>query len=220
MNQSTDLILLALLWLGYFLIHSTLASLTIKQWLASRFPRLTPWYRILFNLLATVLLIPPLIMTWMLRSEPLWMWQGVWSLLAYTLMLLACLGFVWSLRFYDGQEFLGFSQLARRQQQTADQEKLHISPMHRYVRHPWYSLGLLLVWSQDMDPARLVSALSITLYLWLGSRLEEQKLVVFHGEPYRQYQQKVPGLIPRPWRYLSEPEARELQNRSPIKKGA
>ncbi|MBV2091538.1 MAG: hypothetical protein KUF72_11695 [Candidatus Thiodiazotropha sp. (ex Ctena orbiculata)] len=220
MNQSTDLILLALLWLGYFLIHSTLASLTIKQWLASRFPRLTPWYRILFNLLATVLLIPPLIVTWMLHSEPLWMWQGVWSLLAYTLMLLAGLGFVWSLRFYDGQEFLGFSQLARRQQQTADQEKLHISPMHRYVRHPWYSLGLLLVWSQDMDPARLVSALSITLYLWLGSRLEEQKLVVFHGETYRQYRQKVPGLIPRPWRYLSEPEARELQNRSPLKKGA
>ncbi|MCG8018191.1 MAG: hypothetical protein JAY97_18445 [Candidatus Thiodiazotropha sp. 'RUGA'] len=213
MNQSTDLILLALLWLGYFLIHSTLASLTVKQWLASRFPRLTPWYRILFNLLATVLLIPPLIMVWMLRSEPLWLWQGIWSLLAYSLMLLACLGFVWSLRFYDGQEFLGFSQLARRQQQTADQEQLHISPMHRYVRHPWYSLGLLLVWTQDMDPARLVSAISITLYLWLGSRLEEQKLVTFHGTIYQAYQQRVPGLIPRPWRYLSESEARELQNR-------
>ncbi|MCG7919944.1 MAG: hypothetical protein N0C81_18765 [Candidatus Thiodiazotropha lotti] len=213
MNQTTDLILLALLWLGYFLIHSALASLTVKQWLANRFPWLTPWYRILFNLLATVLLIPPLIMLWMLRSEPLWMWQGAWSLLAYALMLLACLGFVWSLRFYDGQEFLGFSQLARRQQQTADQEQLHISPMHRYVRHPWYSLGLLLVWTQDMDPARLVSAIAITLYLWLGSRLEEQKLVTFHGKIYQEYRQRVPGLIPRPWRYLSESEARELQNR-------
>ncbi|MCG7907588.1 MAG: hypothetical protein JAY67_04460 [Candidatus Thiodiazotropha taylori] len=213
MNQSTDLILLALLWLGYFLIHSSLASLTVKQWLASRFPRLNPWYRILFNLLATLLLIPPLIMAWTLRSDPLWVWQGVWSLLAYTLMLLACLGFVWSLRFYDGQEFLGFSQLARRQQQTADQEKLHISPMHRYVRHPWYSLGLLLVWTQDMDPARLVSAISITLYLWLGSRLEEQKLVTFHGTIYQEYRRRVPGLIPRPWRYLSESEVRELQKR-------
>ena len=213
MNQSTNLILLALLWLGYFLIHSALASLTVKQWLADRFPQLTPWYRILFNLQATVLLIPPLIMTWALRSEPLWMWQGVWSLLAYALMLLACLGFVWSLRFYDGQEFLGFRQLARRQQQTADQEQLRISPMHRYVRHPWYSLGLLLIWTQDMDPARLVSAISITLYLWLGSWLEEQKLMVFHGKIYREYRKKVPGLIPRPWRYLSEPEARELRNR-------
>ncbi|MCG7958063.1 MAG: hypothetical protein JAY69_03250 [Candidatus Thiodiazotropha taylori] len=213
MNQSTDLILLALLWLGYFLIHSSLASLTVKQWLASRFPRLTPWYRILFNLLATLLLIPPLITAWTLRSDPLWVWQGVWSLLAYALVLLACLGCVWSLRFYDGQEFLGFSQLARRQQQTADQEKLHISPMHRYVRHPWYSLGLLLVWTQDMDPARLVSAISITLYLWLGSRLEEQKLVTFHGTIYQEYRRRVPGLIPRPWRYLSESDVRELQKR-------
>jgi protein-S-isoprenylcysteine O-methyltransferase Ste14 len=211
--QSSNLILLALLWLGYFLIHSALASLAVKQWLANRYPQLTPWYRILFNLQSTLLLIPPLAMTWALRSEPLWAWQGIWSLLAYALMLLACLGFAWSLKFYDGQEFLGFRQLARQQQQTADQEQLHISPMHRYVRHPWYSLGLLLVWTQEMDPARLVSAVCITLYLLLGSRYEENKLMVFHGEVYRAYRQKVPGLIPRPWRYLSESEARELQHR-------
>ncbi|MEJ2622429.1 MAG: hypothetical protein P8163_19910 [Candidatus Thiodiazotropha sp.] len=213
MTQSSNLMLLALLWLVYFLIHSALASLIVKQWLANRYPQLTPWYRILFNLQSTLLLIPPLAMTWVLRSEPLWTWQGICSLLAYALMLLASLGFAWSLRFYDGQEFLGFRQLARRQQQTADQEQLHISPMHRYVRHPWYSLGLVLVWTQDMDPARLVSALCITLYLLLGSRYEERKLMVFHGEVYRAYRQKVPGLIPRPWRYLSASEVHDLQNR-------
>ena len=157
MPQTTDLILLALLWLGYFLIHSLLASLWLKQRVADRYPQLLPWYRILFNVLAVVLILPPLVQLWWLRSEPLWRWEGALAWTAYALMLLACLGFVWSLRYYDGGEFLGLRQLARRQRDVRDQERLHISPMHRFVRHPWYSLGLVLVWTQDMDPARLVS---------------------------------------------------------------
>ena len=210
MPQTTDLILLALLWLGYFLIHSLLASLWLKQRLARRYPQLLPWYRILFNTLAVVLILPPLIQLWWLRSEPLWHWEGALAWLAYALMLLACLGFAWSLRYYDGSEFLGLRQLARHQRDVRDQERLHISPMHRFVRHPWYSLGLVLVWTQEMDPAMLVSALIITLYLFLGSRLEERKLVIFHGDRYRDYQKQVPGLIPRPWRYLSRQQSEKL----------
>jgi protein-S-isoprenylcysteine O-methyltransferase Ste14 len=210
MSQPPDLILLTLLWLGYFLIHSLLASLTLKQWVAHRYPDLLPWYRMLFNLFALILIIPPLLQLWWLQSEPLWRWEGPWAWLAYGLMLLACLGFAWSLRYYDSREFLGLKQLARHQQEVADQERLHISPLHRIVRHPWYSLGLVLVWTQDMDSARLVSALCITLYLIYGSVLEERKLISFHGDRYRAYRKTVPGLIPCPWRYLTKQQAEQL----------
>jgi methanethiol S-methyltransferase len=205
------LTLLALLWIGYFLLHSLLASLTLKQWIAVRFPRVLPWYRILFNFLAVIFILPPLILMWWLHSEPLWHWEGAWAWLAYFLMLLASLGFVWSLRYYDGQEFLGFRQLARQQQQVADQEQLHISPMHRFVRHPWYSLGLILIWTQEMDQARLVSAICMTLYLLYGSLLEERKLIAFHGDRYLNYRKYVPGLLPRPWRYLSKEQQKTVQ---------
>lgn len=212
MPQTLHLTLLALLWLGYFAIHSLLASLTLKQWLASSLPGILPWYRILYNILAVVLVVPPLLALWWLHSEPLWRWQGAWAWVAYLLMLMACLGFVWSLRYYDSREFLGLRQLQRQQQGTADQEQLHISPLHRFVRHPWYSLGLVLVWTQDMDPARLVSAVCISLYLIYGSVLEERKLLVFHGERYRDYRKRVPGLVPRPWKHLSKHQAKALQN--------
>jgi len=78
------------------------------------------------------------------------------------------------------------------------------------VRHPWYSLGLVLLWTRDMDPALLTSAVLTTLYIGVGSRLEERKLIVFHGEIYRRYRGRVPALIPSPWRYLTGEEAEAL----------
>jgi protein-S-isoprenylcysteine O-methyltransferase Ste14 len=210
MPTSVELFLLTLAWFLYFLIHSVLASLWAKRILAQHLPTLMPWYRLIFNLIALLLIIPPLYMLWSYRSDPLWQWQGTMAWLAYTLMIVSLAGFVWSMRYYDSGEFLGIRQMKRHQREIEDLEQLHISPLHRFVRHPWYSLGLLLIWVQDMDPARLVSAITVTCYLVMGSRLEENKLVDLHGDTYRYYQQRVPGLIPRPWRYLSRQETERL----------
>lgn len=125
-------------------------------------------------------------------------------------MLLALIGFVWSLRYYDGREFLGIKQLRKGLREVRDQERLQISPLHRFVRHPWYSLGLVLIWCQEMDGPRLLSASLISAYLLIGSRLEERKLMIYHGERYRRYRARVAGLLPLPWRILTQAEAEEL----------
>ena len=85
-----------------------------------------------------------------------------------------------------------------------------ISPWHRFVRHPWYTLGLVLIWTRDMNAASFVSAEAITLYFVIGSRFEEHKLVAEFGDRYREYQRKVPRLIPLPWRVLSRDDAARL----------
>jgi protein-S-isoprenylcysteine O-methyltransferase Ste14 len=209
-DTSIQLGLLGLLWLGYFLIHSLLASLWLKGRVATRWPGLMPYYRLSFNISAMVLILPPLALMWQLGGDLLWQYQGIWNLLRLGLMGLTVVGFVWSLRFYDGGEFLGLRQLRENLRQIEDQERLHISPMHRFVRHPWYSLGLVLIWTQEMDAARLTSALMMTGYLVIGSLLEERKLRIYHGERYRRYQQRVPGLIPLPHRYLTREQAQKL----------
>jgi len=202
--------LLVGLWLGYFILHSLLASLGAKKWVARRWPRGMTLYRLGFNLLAILLLLPPLWLTFALDGPDLWRWQGPWAWLAHLLALGALAGFFWSLRYYDGSEFLGLRQWRRGQRQVEDQESFYISPLHRFVRHPWYSLGLLLIWSRDMNGPMLVSAVTISLYFMVGSLLEERKLLVYHGEVYRRYRAQVPGLIPLPWRYLDREAAQEL----------
>jgi protein-S-isoprenylcysteine O-methyltransferase Ste14 len=208
--SASALALLALAWLVYFAAHSALASLGLKRWVAARYPAIGPAYRLLFNVLAVALLAPALGLMLALRGPWLWRWEGPWALLAYGLTALAVAGYLWSLRWYDGSEFLGLRQWRDRERSVLDQERLHLSPLHRFVRHPWYALGLVVVWTRDMDAARLVSALAVTAYLAVGSRLEERKLAVYHGWAYEAYRRRVPGLIPWPGRTLSAAEAKEL----------
>ena len=194
-----DFLLLAGCWLIYFIIHSTLASLGMKHWVAARWPRFMPVYRLAFNALATVLIIPPMILMYNLHGPWLWQWNGFAAWLANGLAVLALLGFFWSLRYYDGMEFFGVRQWRAGIRTVEDQERFHISPLHRFVRHPWYSLALVLIWTRDMDAAFLVTAVAATLYFIVGSRMEEHKLVQYHGEIYRRYREQVPGVIPLPW---------------------
>ena len=42
-------------------------------------------------------------------------------------------------------------------------------------------------------------ALISTIYLILGSRLEEEKLVAQFGKAYQKYQREVPMLVPLKW---------------------
>ena len=210
----SDLFFLSAAWLAYFVLHSLLASLAVKRWVAHRRPQWMPAYRLFFNLMAILLVLPPLAMAFAFRGEPLWQWSGPWNWVSRGLTLAAILGFVWSLRHYDTREFLGLRQWRGSVCSVEDQEHMHISPLHRFVRHPWYLLGLVLMWSQDMDPAFLTSAIAISLYFVVGARLEEHKLMVYHGTVYREYRARVPGLIPLPWRYLTRAQAQALMHKA------
>jgi hypothetical protein len=57
--------LLALAWLGYFVIHSTIASPGLKQRIARHRANWMPAYRLSFNLIAVLLLLCPL---WLLHA--------------------------------------------------------------------------------------------------------------------------------------------------------
>ena len=202
---------LVLMWLAYFFLHSLLASLRVKHWVACRWPQRMPAYRLFFNLVAVVALVPPLWLTFSIGGEPVLRWSGGWRWLADGLALAALLGFLWSLRWYDGLEFLGLRQLREGERRVEDQERFRVSPLHRHVRHPWYFLGLVLLWTRDMTPAMLVSVVMASLYFVIGSRLEERKLKVYHGRAYERYCEKVPGLVPLPWKRLSAEEAAKLE---------
>jgi len=189
------LIMLAAGWAVYFVLHSLLASLRTKHWIERRWPALHRYYRLVYNVIALAALVPVLVL--LARSS-----NGVLllprppsvAILANVLALAAVAGFVWTLRYYDGRAFLGL--------RSEGSGQFTLSPLHRHVRHPWYFLALIVIWTRPLDAAWLVSALAITGYLIIGSRLEDTKLLAEFGEPYRRYRQQVPGLMPWPGRTL------------------
>lgn len=204
-------IVLTLGWAAYFILHSVLASLRVKHWVGEHWPALHPYYRITYNVVAVALLLPLLYLTFAYRSPWLWQWEGSAGIVADAVALAAVLGFLYTTRFYSMGEFLGISGVRG---QAGAGEGFTLSPLHRHVRHPWYFLGLLILWSRDMDVLRLISVLAASLYLFVGSRLEERKLEVFFGDAYREYRRRVPGLLPLPGRGLSKEQARRLVERA------
>jgi hypothetical protein len=197
-------------WLCYFLIHSLTASLYLKRLVARRWPGLLPGYRLGFNLLSLLTLLPPLWLIYAWHGPWLWQWTGSGWWLANGIGLLAVLGFAWSLRHYDGDEFTGLRQWRERRASAEDQESFFISPLHRFVRHPWYLMALAIIWTRDMDGVFLLSGLLMSGYFVIGSRLEERKLIEYHGKRYLRYRERVPALLPLPWRYLRRDEVQRI----------
>lgn len=190
-------------------IHSALASSRIKNRLAQIFPRLSPYYRLAYNLLAVLLLLIPTGLMFLDQSAAIIAWRYPFSWLAHFAALAAIGGFLWSLKYYDMREFLGFPDADR--PGGFEIAALRISPLHRFVRHPWYFFMLVIIWTRDMNPTQLVSAVIITLYLIVGSHLEENKLIAQFGDRYKNYRCRVGGLIPLPWKFLARDEQAELE---------
>lgn len=206
-----SLVPLGLGFIAYFVMHSLFASLWLKQKVQQCWPGFMPAYRLVFNLVSVILLIPLL---WLMHQNPgplVWQWPGLTSNLMQTLTIAAILGFLWSLKSYDNMVFLGWTQWRNRHMGSTDPDSLSISTLHRFVRHPWYFFFIVILWAQDQHLAQLIVYGLITAYFIVGSRLEENKLITHYGEPYREYCRRVPGLIPLPWRWLNKQEADQIE---------
>lgn len=205
-----DLFWLALGWVAYATLHSLLAALSVKAWVTRRWPAFASFYRLAFNLQSVILVLPLIWATYAIPGDSLWRWAGIGAWIANGLALAALAAFWLSSGTYDMGEFLGTKPWREKRTDAVEHDGLRISPLHRFVRHPWYALGLVLVWTRDMNAPLLVSACAVTLYLFVGAWLEERKLAAHFGTAYREYCEKVPGLIPLPWKRLSVDEAEAL----------
>ncbi len=189
----TSCLTVASYWFVYGAIHSLLASRGFKAWVERAFPRAFRGYRAIYNTLAVFTLVPVLFLSSRVETETLWIWSGPWQIVSIAIAIAAAIGFLYSLRSYDMLAFLGVKAVSK-------PVGLATTGIHAWVRHPWYSLALVVIWTRDMDSIYLVQAASITVYILIGSRLEERRLTDEFGEVYTKYCELVPALIPRLWR--------------------
>lgn len=71
--------------------------------------------------------------------------------------------------------------------------------LYKLVRHPIYVGFLIFAWvTPVMTVGHLLFAVGSLVYILIGMRLEERDLVNEFGDTYRQYQQRVRGLVPLP----------------------
>lgn len=181
-------IILALLWMGYGIIHSVLAGDTVKKMFT------TKYYRLIYNGLAIVLLIPILYFQIISGSKRL-MEDSIFNqILGGTMMASGIFVMYLSFKNYDLKEFIGTDLENKRQ------PELSTEGLSEFVRHPLYVGILLFVWGSFgffSTENYLTTALFLSIYIRIGIYFEEKKLVKVFGKKYEEYQKNVPMLIPR-----------------------
>jgi len=193
-------ILLALAWTAYCTLHSAMISETATGFLKRRLGDSFRFYRLFFNSVAVLTLIPVLLYAHSLRQEAIFHWEGVWLVPRYLLLACGILLVVAGGRHYDFHQFIGIRQLRGASSGgLAAGGGIDSSGVLGLVRHPWYTAVVLLLWAGDLDTAALVGNTVLTVYIVVGTLLEERKLVHEFGDAYRSYQREVSMFVPLKW---------------------
>lgn len=198
MTRIHSISILALLWTAWCFLHSLLISRFFTTWIKGILGRRHGYYRLAYSIFSLFSLAPVIYFQLSLEEKVIFAWPWPWSIVKYGIYAVAFLLFYGGSRVYDLQYMLGIRQINEMRYGGKDEKKEFTSEgILGYVRHPWYSGAILLVWAFGvLTDVSLVSKLVLTAYIIIGTLLEEQKLIGEIGEPYRAYRKKVPMLIP------------------------
>ena len=180
----------------YGALHTLLASRAAKDFARRRLgPAGERYYRLFFSLQAGITLLPAFFLAWRLPDAVIYRIPAPWNLLTLLLQILALAGLWVGVRQTGAMQFLGLDALITGNQ--ADKARLVTDGLYRWVRHPLYTCGLLLLWLlPTMTWNLLALAAGLTVYILVGIYFEERKLLREFGPAYAEYRRRTPALVP------------------------
>jgi protein-S-isoprenylcysteine O-methyltransferase Ste14 len=193
-------ILEALLLNGGFLAlfavqHTIMARKAFKRWWTRFVP---PQIERATFVLATCAILCPMFWQWRLIPGTLWSIDGAAASVLHGVAFLGW-GIVLLASFLiDHFELFGLRQVVRHflgkpVRSPAFRER----SLYRHVRHPLMLGFLLAFWvTPVMTYGHLFFAVMCTAYILVGIQIEERTLLAEHGANYRDYQRRVPMLLP------------------------
>lgn len=198
MEKTHSIYILAFLWTLWCCLHSLLISRSVIGRMKGLLGAKYAYYRLSYNVFSLLALLPVVLYQLQLQENVVFSWPWPWNLVKIAMYLAAFALFYGGYRAYDIQYVLGIKQLQdMRQGNIQKTTAFRTSGILGYVRHPWYSAAILLVWAFGaLTDVSLVSKTILTVYILIGTQLEERKLVCEIGESYVEYRRQVPMLVP------------------------
>ena len=146
-----------------------------------------------------VLTLPVMLLVWALwvpLAQPvLWDVHASLAVPFVAIRLVALAGLIWTVRSFNLTDFFGESPPGP----APAGVRLSTGGAFALCRHPLYFFMTLLAAASTVMPlGRALMAASLTVYVVVGSRLEERKLELEFGAAYVSYRARTPWLIPTP----------------------
>ena len=193
-------------WAAFALFHSLTVSERYERWargiLGDR--RFQAYHRLLFTLYSAAATAAALLYVRSLPDRPLYRLEGISRYAFHTLQLCGAALLLWTP--WDLKEFVGLRQWERRRSGAGGEtpggnDRLFTGKGYELVRHPLYlGCSMLLAFHPAQTQNSAATAASVIAYFYLGTFLEERRLVRKFGEEYRAYQRRVPRFLPLPRR--------------------
>lgn len=198
-----DYFVLALLWIIWCSIHSGMISITVTGFLNRKLGIYYRFYRLFYNFIALSTFIPLVLYGSSLKGQVLFRWGGSTVFLQLVLLFAAVTLFILGGIKYDMLRFLGIRQIQVKKSSTllSESGSIDSSGIFALTRHPWYLAAIVFIWVdyREMYVSTLIANIILTIYLIIGTIIEERKLVIECGDHYRNYQKKVSMLFPFKW---------------------
>jgi protein-S-isoprenylcysteine O-methyltransferase Ste14 len=175
-------------------VHSIMASLGFKDMLQRTLGNgFMKFYRLFYNIFSVVSFVPILYLMAVMPNRDLYQVPAPWSYVMLAGQGLSVLLLLVAVLQTDTLAFVGLRQI------LTDEEngKLVTGGLYRFVRHPLYTFGLLILWlTPSMTINSLIFYISLTVYIFVGAYFEERKLLREFGQEYADYKTATPMLIP------------------------
>lgn len=178
----------------YLILHSILADPHIMRRIYYRW-----WYRFFYVAQSVILLLPIVYIFYMLPEEPFFQPDLPVKNLLYIFWVSGLAFGLYAVRSYDNSSFLGITQFRKGMKgEKVKYEKPVLTKKGALalVRHPYYTVSLILIWSRPLFLKDLWLNIALTIYFLLGTINEERKLRKEFGQEYIEYSKEVPALIP------------------------
>ncbi|MDP3830994.1 MAG: isoprenylcysteine carboxylmethyltransferase family protein [Ignavibacteriaceae bacterium] len=213
-----SILFILILFALFAVVHTWLASDSLKFKIKNRFPRLLPYYRLMYNFLAIITFL----IFYFFSPKPdviIFDLHYPFDMLILFPQFIGIAGLVWTLFHIDGKEFMGISQVMRLRNNsydysTLDEEShLRISGPYKISRHPIYFFSIIfLLFRPYMTLFYAISIFCFIVYFYIGSIFEERKLVARFGNSYIKYQNEVGRIIPSFKIFLNQNESKDEIN--------
>lgn len=185
------------LLLIYGVLHSLLASRRFKAALLRRLgPGALRWHRFLFSVMGGLTILPVLALVLLLPDRTIYAVGRPFSWLLNLLRLAGLAGLVYGVLQTGFMNFIGLDRVL--DPAAADKSPRFVTKgLYRWVRHPLYTCAMLLMWAApNLSWNTLAFNLGVSVYLVIGSRYEEQKLLDEFGSAYEAYSRRTPAFLP------------------------
>jgi protein-S-isoprenylcysteine O-methyltransferase Ste14 len=181
----------------FFLQHSIMVRRGFKQWLGKFMP--VVYHNAFYGLTSAIALLLVLIF-WQKSPTLVMRADGIIFWLLCGLFCLCVAGFFWGIKSLGVFDALGVKPLMRHiSNRPAKPQQIIAQGPYRWVRHPLYLFVLVLIWACPvLTLDRLLFNITWSIWIVIGTFLEDSDLHSEFGSQYREYSSQVPMLIP--WR--------------------